>query len=101
MIFGRTKINKYVWFFNIFMIIVPLFCYYMATIKQKVSKPFPHSTVTTTACYYPQDIVFRFFMLIAASFLSLMFYLIFRWVNYQCKRVGYHGRYSNFAFYLC
>lgn len=101
MILGRTKINPYVWLFNIFMIVTPLFCYYMATIKQKKAKPFPHSTVTTTACYYPQDIAFRFFMLIAASFLSLMFYMICRWVNYQCKRVAYEGKYSTFAFFLC
>ena len=58
----------------------PLYTYHMA-VKNHEQKPWPWSTVTQTACHYPQDIVFRYFMLIASSMIALTFYVVFRWIE--------------------
>lgn len=53
-----------------------------------------------TACHYPQDIVFRFFMLIASSLLALIFFLVFRWMDAIAKYIQYPHRLPNLLFYL-
>jgi hypothetical protein len=69
-------------------------------VKHKQEKPYPAATITSTACHYPQDIVFRFYMLIASSMLALIFFLIFKWVNKVAKESGYPGAISNSLYYL-
>lgn len=64
------------------IILTPFYCMYMA-VAQKQEKPYPAATITSTACHYPQDIAFRYFMLIASSLLALIFYMLFRWVQAQ------------------
>lgn len=61
------------------IILTPFYCYYKA-VSQHQEKPFPAATITMTACHYPQDIAFRYFMLIASSLLALIFFMIFKWV---------------------
>ena len=61
------------------MIFANAFSYYKA-VKDGDEPPFPHATVTSTACHYPQDIVFRFIMLLSSSIMCLAFYVIFRWL---------------------
>jgi hypothetical protein len=68
------------------IIITPLYCYHMA-VSHKQEKPYPAATITQTACHYPQDIVFRYTMLIAASLLALIFFLVFRWIELVAKRI--------------
>jgi hypothetical protein len=60
-------------------------------VKHKEQKPYPHSTITNTACYYPQDIVFRWVMLSAGSFITLIYFGIFRWTLAEKKRTNYPG----------
>ena len=54
-------------------------------VKQKQEKPFPHATITATACHYPQDIEFRFFFLGAGSFINIIYFVIFRWTKLLIK----------------
>lgn len=41
------------------MIVTPAYTYYLAVMKGE-EKPFPQATVTSVACHYPQDILFRY-----------------------------------------
>ena len=59
--------------------------------SKKEEKPFPHATITNTACHYPQDIIFRYLMLPAGGFVNLVYYCIFRWLTVEKKRIGYTG----------
>lgn len=70
------------------IIAATLFCYYMAD-KYHECEPFPHSTVTKTASFYPQNIVFRYVLLIFSSTLTLVFFSIIRWLDYQAVRTGF------------
>ena len=70
------------------MILTPFYTYYMGVSKKEVP-PYPHATVTDTATHYPQDIVFRYVMLINSSFLALIFFVVFRWLEFQAFRVKY------------
>lgn len=88
------------------MILVTLFCYYMA-VKYDSSKPFPHETVTHTASFYPQNIAFRYIMLIFSSTLTLVFYTIIKWMDFTAVKVGfkklpkyfmYSGMFSMFCY---
>jgi hypothetical protein len=63
-----------------------MYTYYFATVKQK-QPGFPHATITNTACPYPQDVIFRWTMLIGGSFISLIYYVIFRWIESEKKRI--------------
>lgn len=85
---GRLSIDRLMWVMVPAMILTPFYTYYMGVSRHEV-KPFPHATVTDTATHYPQDIVFRYVMLINSSFLSLTFFLVFRWLEWQAKRVGF------------
>jgi hypothetical protein len=75
----RIRLDVFVWAYIPFLILLPAYTYYMATIKEKVVPKFPWATVTDTACPYPQDILFRFGMLTATSFMSLLYYALFRY----------------------
>ena len=59
------------------------------SVKQKQEKPFPHATITATACHYPQDIVFRFIMLASGSFINLMYFVVFKWTCDMIKQTGF------------
>lgn len=59
------------------------------SVKQKQEKPYPHATITNTACHYPQDIVFRDLMLPAGSFICLIYFIAFRWLELLKKKTGY------------
>ena len=80
------------------IILTPFYCMYMA-VKQKQEKPYPAATITQTACHYPQDIAFRYFMLIASSMLALIFYMIFRWINAVALAAKYDRPISKLMYY--
>lgn len=75
---GSVKINHFLYFFLTLQLLTPAYTYYMATYTEQCP-PFPHATVTKTACHYPQAQFFRWTMLTAASFLTLIFHAVFRW----------------------
>ena len=76
------------WIYVPVMFFTPCYTYYMAVSNQE-EPPYPHATVTSTACHYPQDIVFRFIMLFCSSILALSFFVVFRWLESQAKRVDF------------
>jgi hypothetical protein len=80
------------------IILTPFYCMYMA-VSQKQEKPYPAATITSTACHYPQDIAFRYFMLIASSLLALIFYMLFRWVQAEAIVAKYDKPISKLLFY--
>lgn len=88
MIQGEIKLNRIIYVVVPAMIATTLFCYYMA-VKYHEQKPFPYATVTATASHYPQDIVFRFVMLIFSSTLALLFYTVVRWMDKKAERAGF------------
>lgn len=98
-IVGKLNLNPIIWFMVPAMILTPFYSYHMA-VSKKEEPPYPHATVTDTATHYPQDIVFRYVMLFNSSFLALMFFIIFRWIEAQVKRVGYHRSPPKWQFYL-
>ena len=79
MILGQIPINLVLWVYIPVIFMVPVYTYYMAVSKHE-EPPFPHATITSTSCYYPQDIVVRFVMLPGASFLALVFFIVYRWL---------------------
>lgn len=80
--YGKIRMDIILWFEISLLVLIPFYTYYMAVYKDGI-EPFPHTTVTDTACPYPQNIVFRFGMLTAASFLALIFFVIFKWFRYM------------------
>lgn len=95
---GRFKIDPLMYVYIPILFCTPLYTYHMA-VKHKEEKPFPWATVTDTACHYPQDIVFRYTMLIASSIISLTFFIVFRWLENECTRVG-HRRLNRWYLYV-
>lgn len=65
-----------------------LYSYHMA-VKLKQEKPFPSATITATACHYPQDIEFRFFMNMSGAFINLIYFTLFRWLKLLKKETGF------------
>lgn len=96
---GRINAGKLIAYYVPFIILTPFYCYYMA-VKHKEEKPYPAATITQTACHYPQDIAFRYFMLIASSMLALIFFLIFKWVAEAALQSEYPKRISKPLYYL-
>jgi hypothetical protein len=88
--FGGLHINYLLYFFIPILIFACVFSYHEA-VSKKEEKPFPHATITNTACHYPQDIVFRYLMLPAGGFINLAYFCIFRWLSKESKRIGYPG----------
>lgn len=76
---GRIALNTILWLYMPLMLGLPCYSYYMAVIVEKQEDPFPWSTVTMTACDYPQNILFRFGMLTASSFLALIYFALFKY----------------------
>lgn len=81
---GKLNAGKLIAAYVPFIIVTPFYCYYMS-VKNGEEKPYPAATITQTACHYPQDIVFRYFMLIASSMLALIFFMMFRWLAAAVK----------------
>lgn len=77
---GGVHLNYVLYFFIPLLIFACLYSYHMA-VSAKQEKPFPHATITNTACHYPQDIVFRWLMLPAGSFIVLLYFVVFRWLT--------------------
>ena len=75
---GAMKINHVIYFYLAIILFTPAYTYHMA-VSQKQTPPFPHATVTNTACHYPQAQIFRWTMTSAAGFLSLIFHTVFRY----------------------
>jgi hypothetical protein len=96
---GKLNAGKLIAAYVPFIILTPFYCYYMA-VKHGEEKPYPAATITSTACHYPQDIAFRYFMLIASSMLALIFFLIFKWVHQAAAKAGYPGTLANSLYYL-
>ena len=61
--------------------------------------PFPHATVTNTACHYPQAQIFRWTMTSAGCFLTLIFHTIFRWFEMQAKKYSYPGNIYSYMYW--
>lgn len=89
-IFGALHINYLLYFFVPLAILTPCYTYHVA-VKHKEQRPYPHSTITNTACFYPQDIIFRWIMLSSGSFITLIYFGIFRWLVAEKKRTKYPG----------
>jgi hypothetical protein len=87
-ILGGLHLNYVLYFFIPLLIFACLYSYHMA-VSNKQEKPFPHATITNTACHYPQDIVFRWLMLPAGSFIVLLYFVVFRWLSLEKQRVGF------------
>lgn len=97
-VIGKINLNFIIWVFGPPMMFAPLYTYHMA-VKNHQEPPYPHATITSTACHYPQDIIFRFIMLISSSFLALSFFISFRWAQWQANRIGFH-QLPKWLFYL-
>jgi hypothetical protein len=87
---GGLKVNYILCSFIPMLIFAPLFSYYMA-VTHKEAKGYPHTTITNMSRFYPQDIVFRFFMLPAGGFINLIYFLIFKWVKKVKEETQYPG----------
>jgi len=49
---GKINAGKLIATFIPFVILTPLYCYYLA-VKLKQEKPFPAATIKLVACHYP------------------------------------------------
>lgn len=96
---GKLNAGKLIAAYVPFIILTPFYCYYMA-VKNKQEKPYPAATITSTACHYPQDIVFRYFMLIASSMLALIFFIIFRWLKDASAKAEFPKSVSPALYYV-
>jgi hypothetical protein len=85
---GKLNVGTLVLVYVPITTLTPFYCYYMA-VTQHQEKPFPAATITQTACHYPQDIAFRYFMLLASSILALTFFMIFKWVSNVARDIGF------------
>lgn len=88
--YGRIRLDTILIIELCLLIFLPCYTYYIAVYKYGIA-PFPHTTVTNTACPYPQNIAFRFGMMTASSFLALVFFCISKWIKYQKQRTNYPG----------
>ena len=79
-ILGKLNLNPVLYLMVPAMILTTFYSYHMAVSKGE-EPAYPHATITDTATHYPQDIVFRYVMLWNSSFLALIFYLVFRWIE--------------------
>ena len=68
---GSMRINYIIYFYLPIILFTPAYTYHMA-VKNKQEPPFPHATVTNTACHYPQAQIFRWTMTSAGAFLTLI-----------------------------
>lgn len=82
--------NYLMYYFIPVLIGSPLFSYYMAT-KYKEARGYPHTTITNMSRFYPQDLVFRFFMLPSGAFVNLIYLVLFAWVKRVKNDTGYPG----------
>lgn len=80
------KMNRIIMIQIPLMLIVPMITYTVAVRSGEV-QPFPNPSVTETACFYPQNILFRFVMLTASTFFALVFFAVFKWLNYEADRI--------------
>lgn len=96
---GGVKINYLLVCFIPLLIGACLYSYHMA-VKQKQEKPFPSATITATACHYPQDIEFRFFMMAAGGFINLVYFIIFKWLKLLKRETGFPYSTEGWLYYL-
>jgi hypothetical protein len=96
---GKINAGKLIAAYVPFLILTPFYCYYMA-LKHGEEQRYPAATITQTACYYPQNIAFRFFMLLGSSMLALIFFLIFKWVHKVAIESEFPKTISPFLYYL-
>lgn len=97
--YGKIRLDIILWFEISLLILLPFYTYYMAVYKQGM-KPFPHPTVTDTACPYPQNIAFRFGNMTAASFLALIFFCTARWMKYIQVKTNYPRHIPNAIYFI-
>ena len=87
-LFGGVHINYMLYFFIPLLIFSCLYSYHKA-VKDKDERPFPHATITNTACHYSQDIVFRGLMLPAGSFITLIYFVAYQFLKKEKKRINF------------
>lgn len=88
--FGALHINYILIFFIPLLIFACLYTYH-ESVKKKQERPFPHATITNTACHYSQDIIFRWLMLPAGCFINLIYFIVFKWIAMQKALSAYPG----------
>lgn len=94
---GSLNVSRLIIAYIPLTILTPFYSYYKA-VSQHQEKPFPNATITQTACHYPQDIVFRFFMLTLSSMLALIFFMLFKWISKVAADSGFPKRISSFLY---
>jgi hypothetical protein len=97
--YGSFNLDWIVYFYGPIAILTPLYTYYMAVYVEQSSKPFPHSTITSTANHYPQNTFFRYFCGFGSSIIVLVFIAIHHWVKAQARKAGFH-RMSSISYYI-
>ena len=96
---GKLNVGELVAVYVPIIVLTPFYCYYKA-VSQHQTKPYPYTTITNTACFYPQNIAFRYFMLIASSILGLTFYMMFKWVSKVAADSGFPKPISKVLFFF-
>lgn len=87
-----------IYFYLTIILFTPAYTYHMA-VSSKQEPPFPHATVTNTACHYPQAQVFRWTMTTAAGFLLLIFHVIFKFFEKQARKYEYKGNLYSYMYW--
>ena len=95
---GALKINYVIYCYLTIVLLTPAYTYHMA-VSHKQEPPFPHATVTNTACHYPQAQVFRWTMTSAGCFLTLIFHTVFRWYEMQAKKYSFPGNTYSYMYW--
>ena len=95
---GKLNVAELIVVYLPIVIITPFYCYYKAVSQHQV-KPYPYTTITNTACYYSQNIVFRYFMLINSSILALIFFMLFKWTSKVAADAGFTKPVSQVLYY--
>ena len=96
---GRLNVGELIAVYVPIIILTPFYCYYKA-VSQHQTKPYPYTTITNTACFYSQNIAFRYFMLIASSILALTFFMMFKWVSKVAADSGFPRPISQVLYYF-
>ena len=96
---GSVKVNTL--FFSIILptMLVPFYTNYEA-VSQQQEKPFPNTTITNTACHYPQAILFRGITLIGAISLHLFLFFMNKHFRYLKNKSKYEGSIKNWLFWV-
>lgn len=97
---NTLRVSWILWVQIPMIIVVPMITYTIAITNGEV-EPFPNPSVTETACFYPQNILFRFTMMTSSSFFSLIFFCVFKWLIYEADRIQIPLERPTFLYWPC